>query len=116
VSLPPDEAPAEVAFPHAGPAEPQSRGDLGRAKHLLDEVHEKDDQPARSLPSLPTPTASAGQDVDQREEGDDDHRSDGHDRDCGSSEDHAPFLSRSSLLETCGRLVGFLGYRHQVAR
>jgi len=51
-------------------------------------------------PSLPTPAASAGQDVDQREEGDNDHRSDGHDRDCGSGEDHAPFLSRSSLVRT----------------
>jgi hypothetical protein len=59
---------------------------------------------AYSLPSLPTPTASAGQDVDQREEGDDDHRSDGHDRDCGSGEDHAPLLSRSSLVKTCGAI------------
>jgi hypothetical protein len=49
---------------------------------------------------LAAPSAPARKDVNQREEGDDDHRSDGNDGNGGSGEDHAAFLSCSSFVKT----------------
>jgi hypothetical protein len=56
---------------------------------------------ARRRPErLAAPSTTARKDVDQREERDDDHRSDGNDGNGGSGEDHVAFLSGSWLMKT----------------
>jgi hypothetical protein len=68
----------------SGRSSPSTAGSARSASSAATEDHPGDPAPTR----LPPP-ASAGQQVDQREEGDDDHRSDGDDGDGGRGNDHA---------------------------
>jgi hypothetical protein len=83
-------------MPFAAPARQharQSQGGLGEATGR------------NGLQLWAAPSAPARDDVDQRNEGDDDHHSYGHDGDSGGGDDHSPFLSCGLLVKPKPRAV-----------